>query len=153
MKKCTKCGLEKAYDQFVKHRRYKDGYYSRCKECTYKLEKEWRQSNPEKKNEIRTRYRHNNREKIREQDKQFYAKNSERLREKQKIDKIENPHKHKAYKEYRVALSNGKIKQTDYCQICGIKNMPLDGHHADYEKPLEVIWICKSCHMYIHKKI
>jgi hypothetical protein len=23
-------------------------------------------------------------------------------------------------------------------------------HHPDYDKPLEVVWVCRSCHLDIH---
>lgn len=31
------------------------------------------------------------------------------------------------------------------CTICRV-NMGVDTHHQDYAKPLEVDWLCKSCH-------
>jgi hypothetical protein len=39
-----------------------------------------------------------------------------------------------------------------HCQICG-KSGELEGHHADYSKPLEIIWVCKNCHSHIHSDI
>lgn len=43
----------------------------------------------------------------------------------------------------------GKLKRPIYCQDCGAKHPKLHGHHQDYDKPLEVIWLCPICH---HKK-
>ena len=34
MKVCTKCGVEKSFDEFSKRKQSKDGYRSCCKECT-----------------------------------------------------------------------------------------------------------------------
>lgn len=36
-----------------------------------------------------------------------------------------------------------------FCEACGIKP-PRDRHHDDYSKPLEIRWLCRSCHMRWH---
>ena len=36
------------------------------------------------------------------------------------------------------------------CEICG--NEQVESHHEDYKKPLEVRWLCQSCHRAIHRK-
>lgn len=40
MKKCSKCKIEKAREDFVKHRRNKDGLYAYCKPCHQMRKKE-----------------------------------------------------------------------------------------------------------------
>ena len=30
------------------------------------------------------------------------------------------------------------------CESCGDPEVEM--HHADYDKPLEVIWLCNACH-------
>jgi len=51
----------------------------------------------------------------------------------------------------RRAVVSGKIVKPWMCQYCG-KNCTLHGHHTDYAKPLEVVWLCCLCHAGIHKK-
>lgn len=34
------------------------------------------------------------------------------------------------------------------CQHCG--NPKSEMHHADYSRPLDVIWVCRACHMRLH---
>jgi hypothetical protein len=46
-------------------------------------------------------------------------------------------------------LKNGSIKPPDYCVICH-KMKRLVAHHPDYDKPLDVLWICLSCHRKVH---
>lgn len=36
------------------------------------------------------------------------------------------------------------------CQVCG--NPKVQAHHDDYSKPLEVIWLCKIHHAWVHKE-
>lgn len=36
------------------------------------------------------------------------------------------------------------------CSVC--ENPIAEGHHNDYTKPLEVIWLCRNCHMDFHKE-
>jgi hypothetical protein len=54
-----------------------------------------------------------------------------------------NPIKHKAHRAVYTALRSGFIKKSP-CEICGDKK--VEAHHIDYEKPLDVIWYCKTHH-------
>lgn len=45
-------------------------------------------------------------------------------------------------------LRRGKIKR-EPCLNCG--DVKSQMHHADYKNPLDVIWVCRKCHMEIHK--
>ncbi len=46
-----------------------------------------------------------------------------------------------------TALRNGTITKRDACQMCGTGGS-LEMHHADYDAPpLDVIWLCRSCHV------
>lgn len=49
----------------------------------------------------------------------------------------------------RTAIKTGKMKKPDVCAWCG-RSGQLEGHHTDYAKPLEVLWLCKSCHRTLH---
>lgn len=46
-----------------------------------------------------------------------------------------------------VYLKRGKL-QRQPCAVCG--EMEAQMHHPDYDKPLEVIWMCVDCHMDHH---
>jgi len=36
------------------------------------------------------------------------------------------------------------------CERCGI-TCTTHGHHPDYSKPLEVVWVCRKCHAKEHR--
>lgn len=40
----------------------------------------------------------------------------------------------------------------DGCSVCKEKTGKIEGHHPDYEKPLEIIWACRDCHLNILHK-
>ena len=59
------------------------------------------------------------------------------------------PEKRKAQGILAYAIQSGKIKRPSVCSLCNIQCIP-EGHHPDYSKPLDVIWVCKDCHTGIH---
>ena len=55
------------------------------------------------------------------------------------------PQKHSCRVMLRYWIKKGIVIKPKICQSCGLEK-PLDGHHEDYTKPKEVIWLCKLCH-------
>jgi len=53
----------------------------------------------------------------------------------------------------KTAVDSGKLVKPDNCEECGKPQKNLHGHHEDYEKPLEVIWLCPICHRAKHKRV
>lgn len=51
--------------------------------------------------------------------------------------------KHLAREALNRALKSGNVMKGP-CAICG--NKKVHGHHEDYSKPLEVIWLCRKHH-------
>ena len=37
------------------------------------------------------------------------------------------------------------------CELCHEEKYTL-AHHSDYTKPLEITWLCDSCHVLLHAK-
>jgi hypothetical protein len=46
-----------------------------------------------------------------------------------------------------VYVKRGKLVQLP-CEVCGDVNS--EKHHDDYDKPLEVKWLCRKCHLEHH---
>lgn len=43
----------------------------------------------------------------------------------------------------------GYIQRPSRCDSCG-KIKHLEMHHTDYTKPLDIVWLCKTCHSLDH---
>jgi hypothetical protein len=50
-------------------------------------------------------------------------------------------------------VRRGNIQKPDHCQCCGAQKEKheLQGHHPDYSKQREVVWVCQSCHSELDK--
>ena len=59
-----------------------------------------------------------------------------------------SPEKYKSRYTFRNALTRGELKKMP-CVICGKRGS--EGHHPDYSKPLEVVWLCRPHHSEEHQ--
>lgn len=55
------------------------------------------------------------------------------------------PEKRAAHLELQRAVNRGEVERPDTCSDCGAAGQ-IQGHHHDYSKPLDVHWLCVSCH-------
>jgi hypothetical protein len=65
----------------------------------------------------------------------------------------------RAQNTLEVALRKGVVGRPDRCQKCRRAPSPMKGgrsrlqaHHPDYNKPLDVMWLCQACHHEWHKR-
>ena len=74
---------------------------------------------------------------------------SEEGKARDKRRRMKHPKKVKARQIFNDAVTSGRIvKET--CEFCGIE-YKIEGHHHDYEQPLNVMWLCKICHRTLHE--
>lgn len=151
-KVCFKCQIIKPLSDFYKHKQMGDGHLNKCKDCTKKDVGKHREENLEKIREY-DRNRPNHEERL--QRNKEYAK-SERGRKASAIVcsnyRAKQKLRYKAHNMINYALSSGKISRPETCSCCNIGCVP-HGHHNDYTKPLEVIWLCVDCHIAFHKEV
>jgi hypothetical protein len=111
--------------------------------------REYDAKNPEK---VRERWR---RYDARHPDKRIALSREYRLRHPGKataearIQRALYPERVSARKKLYYAVKVGKIVRPDACESCGKQCKP-QAHHTDYAKPLEVSWLCASCHKKQH---
>lgn len=82
--------------------------------------------------------------------KQYRARYPEKVKEYAKKAYAER--KENMYARYAIneMVRRGAINKKSKCEHCHSAER-LDAHHPDYSKPLEVIWLCRPCHMKIHR--
>lgn len=62
------------------------------------------------------------------------------------------PMKFRARQKVADAIKAGKLNKNLSCELCNSGGR-IEGHHMDYNKPLEVMWLCTSCHAGYHKSV
>ena len=50
------------------------------------------------------------------------------------------------------AVRDGRLVKPLACENCGSTAHRIHGHHDDYDRPLEVCWLCPACHNDWHKR-
>lgn len=135
MKRCFKCGEEKPLDEFYKHKQMADGHVNKCKICNKKDVHENRVLQIDK---IRAYDRKRGRTKRR------IKQCSDRL----KIWRIKNPEKYAAHSAANNAIRDGLLVKQP-CAVCGTDSN-IQKHHHDYNKPLDVVFLCPIHHKRAH---
>ena len=147
-KRCAKCKKVKSVDEFGKHKR--DGYQSYCKKCNSKYSTEWNKScNRQAYNKAIAQT-----PKCVESRRLYYLRPDvkQRKAESERLRYNTNPEyraKAKIRAATRRARDSGAILRHP-CEKCGDKQSQM--HHEDYFKPLEIIWLCRKCHIKHHAK-
>lgn len=136
MKVCTKCGEEKPISEFYIDLTHKDGHRDACKVCTCK----WQ-----------TDYSAANREKIRARARMAYAKRPERQASRSCRYRRSHRKRITATNKANYAKRKGLLVKRA-CERCG-STENIDSHHDDYDKPLDVRWLCRSCHKRLHGEL
>ncbi len=138
---CSKCEIEKGLSRFSKDRSRKNGLRIWCKECCRESLRKYRKSNPEKRKVSKDKWNLENKEKATEIQKKASKKFC-----------LENPEKRKAHQMVGNAITVGRLTRPSICESCFNERF-TEGHHEDYSKPLDVEWLCKKCHIELHRKV
>ena len=138
MKTCFKCVTEKPLSDFYKHPQMADGHLNKCKECAKKdSDDNFKRKQEDPHWQIKERER--------QRKKQANRRDLGMVKSyKRKNDYIKTKEK---YGEYLSAIKNGKLTPQP-CAVCGKDK--TQGHHEDYSKPLDVVWLCIRHHQDRH---
>lgn len=94
-------------------------------------------------------YRAANRELVRKRERERYLKNKEAKREYHRQYRASRKKECAARAAVSHEVRMGRMVAPDTCSKCGCE-AKLDGHHEDYDRPLDVIWLCRPCHVSHH---
>lgn len=146
---CKWCETDKAESEFYKSDIRQKGY-GKCKVCVRTSVQKNRKDNIDYYQEYeRGRANLTHRVKARsdysktEGGKEASHRSSKRYRER-------NPAIYRAHGIVNNAVRDRLLAKPDNCSKCGASGK-IHGHHSDYNKPLEVIWFCESCHAEWHR--
>jgi len=139
MKTCFKCNTVKPLNEFYKHSRMADGHLNKCQECTKKDNDEYL-----KRKMLDPHWQIKERERQRNKQANRVKKGLVKTYKREKVSWALRKEK---YGEYHNAIRNGKIKQ-EHCAVCGKEK--TQGHHEDYTKLLDVVWLCARHHQDRH---
>lgn len=134
-KRCIKCGKLKQLEKFYKHSRMADGRLNACAECC----KAANQANYRANFFTIRRY-----DKLRQQRPERRRANNSYSRK----HKQQHPDRKRARNALNNAVRDGRLVRKP-CERCGTTRK-VEGHHADYSKPLVVHWLCRGCHHLEH---
>lgn len=148
-KVCFKCCCEKPLEDFYAHPKMADGRLGKCKGCAKADTIANRQARVDQ-------YREYDRARAslpkRVAARAAYAATDtgrERARLAKRNYRVNHPLRAKANIALNNAIRDGRLTR-DPCHCCGAAE--VEGHHADYSRPLDVIWLCIEHHNQLHNE-
>lgn len=121
---------------------------SRCKECVKASVRANRADKVEYyRNYDRLRYREHDHRK--EASRKSAASEAGLLSRKRSAERNKGTPKRIAHCAVNNAIRDGRMERGTECFFCGSDGR-LHAHHFDYSRPLDVFWLCPSCHGKLH---
>ena len=157
-KHCNQCATDKPASDFHKRSASNDGLAALCKSC----QREYDRARAHSPHRIKAREPkltsiglycvvpkgHPSRTSFSVQGA-HYQRNKGIYNKRSKVYRQNNPKKRAAHTSISNALRDGKLTKDVLCQYCGAFSS-LHAHHADYDRPLCIQWLCVPCHKAWH---
>lgn len=128
MKACRQCGETKPLTEFYTHKKMADGHLNKCKDCV--------------KGRV-AKHREANIDRIRAYDRERGFRGGPGHVAKYKAA---HPERRAAQVAVSNAVRDGRLIPLP-CFVCGEK---AEAHHPDYDRPLDVVWLCPPHHKQAH---
>lgn len=146
-KECYRCKQVKPLEGFNKNPRMKDGHLNLCRTCKNKSDAAYQVKNLE---------RRRRKSRLEGMSPEWQAKQKARQEtsRKKEINRAardkwiaNNPERYAAQQALASAVRYGRVVRQP-CFVCG--EIKVQGHHADYSRPLQVSWLCRKHHIETH---
>lgn len=140
MKTCVHCGINKSRSDFYARKDALDGLRSDCKSCVKARSVKHRIENVDSVRAYdRERSKLPHRVELRSR---TYAK-----------WKKTHPEWARAEVLLNSAVRYGKLKKWPVCAVPECNCKRVVGHHPDYSRPLDVVWLCQAHHKQAHELV
>lgn len=146
MKTCKECGIEKPLTEYYTHNAMADGFLNKCRDCVKSRASKHRNENIEQAREYdKKRNMLSHRVAAR---KEYLKTDAGKKAKAKTIQNYRERHTKRYYAQTALnnALRDGKIMKLN-CFVCG---NDAEAHHPDYDRPLDVVWLCKPHHKEAH---
>ena len=164
-KACRSCGEVKDTTGFYKAKNNKDGVSNTCKLCACEASRKNREENIDRylaydkeryladpsRKDVALKWKRENPELAKKKNKEWVAANPDKIMARHNRWAERYPEKKRAHWTVANALRDGRLTKRP-CEACRGEEF-IHAHHADYSKPLDVIWLCGDCHRLEHEKI
>lgn len=149
LKKCTECSktYESSREFFYSDRNAKSGLRGECKSCFIKKSVEYKKT--ENGRASKRREYAKNKDAYSERNKAWVDANRTLINDKHREFRENNKKIIHARDSIPYALKSGKLIRQP-CFVCGCEK--VDAHHADYDRPLDVTWLCRRHHRQLHSE-
>jgi hypothetical protein len=149
-KRCFRCLEVKPIDEFYRHAMMGDGHLNKCKECTKSDVTAHRLANIERVRAYdKSRASMPHRLAARKEYAQTPAGKAAHRRALQ-ASALKYPEKRDARIAFGNAVRDGRVIPWPVCAVPECDRSP-QGHHFDYSRPLEVVWLCEAHHREAHR--
>ena len=152
-RQCRKCGTTKPLEEFCKSPRSKGGRDYTCGACAVVRAQKWAEKNRSRSREIKRKWREKNPDKQRASEVAYREAHRDEVNKRNRQYERDNREKKNCHRRVQVALKSGALIRPWRCPSCGKETRKVHAHHNDYSKPLDIWWLCSSCHVRLHKEI
>ena len=134
MKTCSMCHIRKSTTEYHRNRARDDGVAVYCKSCTRIWARRYVREHRKWQCDRVTRYKKKHPLLALEMGRRWSRA---------------HPHKNNAKSKVGYAIKTGRLVRMP-CMVCGHK---AHAHHEDYNKPLDVLWLCPVHHRERHEQL